>query len=341
MKLAKDKLPQLWTLLAADSRLVLPVEADGVVNFTPWHEQAAVRLDVLNTVLSPKGLFFPPSETYMTFDRGEEGLKIREAEKDVEQQIVFGIRPCDVKAVELLDLVFNQEPADSLYRQRRNATTLVALGCNQPDPTCFCTAFQVEPGQAPAADVMLTDLGDAYLFVPQGEKGEALLEKINHLLQSASEDDKRRAGELQRAAAEAQDHGLTSQGLAECLDDKFDWDCWDELFHRCIGCGVCTFLCPTCHCFDMQDFSIGERGERFRCWDSCMFGEFTLHASGHNPRPTQKERVRQRFMHKLNYFPHNFGKYACVGCGRCVRKCPAGIDITQVMRAAGGVEGGC
>ena len=121
--------------------------------------------------------------------------------------------------------------------------------------------------------------------------------------------------------------------VKQVLDENFELPYWDKVFKKCLGCGICTYVCPTCHCFDIFDYVTGEfTGDRFRCWDSCMFPDFTLMAGGHNPRPSRKERVRNRFMHKLKYHLDRYNLDGCVGCGRCISKCPVNIDITQIIK---------
>ena len=115
----------------------------------------------------------------------------------------------------------------------------------------------------------------------------------------------------------------------------FDSPKWAGLSEACLGCGTCTFVCPTCQCYDIRDFNTGHGIQRFRCWDSCMYSDFTRMAHG-NPRLTQLERFRQRFMHKLVYFPsNNDGEYGCVGCGRCLSKCPISMNIVKVIKTLG------
>ncbi len=341
-KISKDKLPALWARLAEQATLYLPVEEDGVVSFTPWREGAVVNLDVINTMVPPKQMVFPQSENYLRFS--VEGGKLEIEPVEVEgSYVIFGARPCDVAGIAIVDKLFLDEPCDTIYKERRNNGTIVSLGCNEPEPTCFCTAFELEPGFSPDADVSAWDMGPHLLLKPQSEKGEALIGKLEDLLEDAAPDAEKAVESLRNAAASkeaaaAREHGWEVQGVKEALKDQFDSEIWDKIYRRCLGCGVCTYLCPTCHCFDVQDYSKGQEGLRFRCWDSCMFGDFTLMAHGENPRPTQKERVRQRFMHKLLYYPSNYDVYACVGCGRCIRKCPVSIDITQVIKEVGGVE---
>jgi ferredoxin len=126
--------------------------------------------------------------------------------------------------------------------------------------------------------------------------------------------------------------------VAEKLDGMFEHPIWYESARKCIGCGTCTYLCPTCHCFDMQDESTLSKGARIRVWDSCMYPEYTHHASGHNPRPARMNRVRNRVYHKFNYFPKNAEEFGCTGCGRCIEYCSANIDIIEIINKIGEIE---
>ncbi len=336
-KIAKDKLTELWPRLAEGADLFVPVQDDSVVNFGIWQEGAEVNLNAVNSLLPPKDLFFPQSENIFSFKREEGKLEFDGASYDG-SQVVFGIRPCDVRSIELLDKVFlSKEPVDTFYKDRRDNTTLVSVGCLKPDTTCFCTAFNIQPTESTGADLMLYDVGTSFLVAPQSEKGEKLADKMGDLLEEAVVAEEDNLKQQKEVAASAQDHNLELDGIAKKLDDMFEDKVWDKFYRRCLGCGTCTYLCPTCHCFDIQDDGSMDAGVRFRCWDSCMYKEYTAMGHGHNPRPTRKERVRNRFMHKLNYYPNSFeGVYGCVGCGRCVRKCPVSLDIMQVIKEVGG-----
>ncbi len=344
-KVSKGDLPLLWAKMAGGATLYLPIEEDGVVDFAPWREGAAVNLEWLSTMQPPKRVVFPQSEAYFRFESDDGKLELREVQGPGSDYILFGVKPCDAAGLAVLDKVFLEDPEDGLYAARRGGL-VISMACNAPDQACFCTVFGLEPGMAPGADIMLWDLGDTIVWQAQTDRGRALTDSVNGVLEDATATDARKAEELrQKASAEVADGARERHwgvdGVSERLNDMFDSPVWEKLYRRCLGCGICTYLCPTCHCFDVEDFSRGQAGERFRCWDTCMAGDFTLMASGENPRPSQKERVRQRFMHKLNYIPsRQNGLYGCVGCGRCVRRCPVSLDITQVIKEVGGVVSG-
>lgn len=339
-KIAKMKLPELWRALAAEAKLYVPAESDGVVNFTPWQDGVEVAFSSLNTFVPPKRFFYPQTETVLKYVMGEDLLLEDYACKAGEKAVLFGVRPCDVSSFAMMDKVYLGDPVDEAYRRRRESTTVVALGCKEADETCFCRSFDIDPAKAPGADVLAVDTGDELVLVAQTAKGETLFGALNGLLEEATSGDENRVQDAQDSAKENYVTEVSVRGIMERLDGMFENPYWDTLYKRCIACGTCTFVCPTCHCFDIQEYPTGNRGERIRCWDACMFSDFTQMAGGHNPRPTQKERVRQRFMHKLNYFPHQHGDYACVGCGRCVRKCPVNLDILEVIREVGGAADG-
>ncbi|MEW5784174.1 MAG: 4Fe-4S dicluster domain-containing protein [Bacillota bacterium] len=327
----KEHLAHLWERLASNGPLYLPVKEGPALLFKPWREGAAVDLETVSSTVSPKEVFLPRDEVYMQFSRAGQKLELHPAvQEPAGRLIAFGLRSCDLRAVELLDMVFcRKEPVDEPYAARRENTTLVALACGEPDPFCFCTAFGVDPVNAPGADVQAWWNRDDLVLEAETARGEALFTLAGELLAERNAVDR-----PERPATT--DFSLPLEGLPKRLKERFDDPAWGRLYRSCIGCGACTYVCPTCHCFDVQDFGHHARGQRFRCWDSCMYKEFTVMAGGHNPRLTRKERVRQRFLHKLQYFPENYGVYACVGCGRCLRSCPVNLDVVQAIRALGG-----
>jgi sulfhydrogenase subunit beta (sulfur reductase) len=288
-----------------------------------------------NSTMSPKEIFFPQSEVMMTFKKsGDDANIYKDAEQKPSPRVVFGIRPCDARAFSLLDRIFkNDQFTDNYWFSKREATTLVGLGCNEPCAACFCTSVNSHPFDETGLDVLASDLGDRYLLKVLSEKGKKLLEGLT-CLDAATDADQNARAALAKKAEEA----ISTKFSLEKLKDKsvlalYNDDIWARVHESCLNCGTCTYVCPTCHCFDIQDEVFKEGGVRIRNWDSCMSWLFTVHATGHNPRPAKKERVRQRFMHKFKYIPiKRDGEIGCVGCGRCVTLCPVNIDIREVAR---------
>ena len=308
----------------------------GQVNFGVWTDDAQVDLDTLKSVKSPKDVFFPQSETLYTCIKDGRKLKIEPEALKEQSFVVFGMKACDIKGVEVLDRVFLSDPVDTFYAARRDHGTVVALACHEPEESCFCKVFGVDCAD-PVADVATWMIEDTLYWKPVTKKGEALTDSLEELL---TEDDAAEAKvEAEQAAIRAIVEKLPYSHLSlegwngDVLMEKFNSGLWDELYKPCLACGTCTFVCPTCQCYDIKDYNTGHGVQRYRCWDSCMYSDFTMMAHGNN-RTTQKERFRQRFMHKLVYFPaNNDGMYSCVGCGRCVEKCPAALNIVKVIKA--------
>lgn len=336
-KIAKEQLPSLFAALAGKMDLYMPLKKNGQVNYGIWTEEAETALDALNSVKSPKDFFFPQSETLYTCYK--EGKKISITPEELVDQpfAIFGIRACDVKGLEVLDRVFLVDPVDNYYKARREHGIIISMACHEPEETCFCKAFGIE-AENPVGDVVTWMVGDTLCWQPKTEKGEALTKELADLLAAADEADEK-AVEEEKAAVKAIVEKLPYSSIsletfknAELLD-LFNSPKWDEIYKACLGCGTCTFICPTCQCYDIKDYTVGNKVQRFRCWDSCMYSDFTLMAHG-NIRNTQKERFRQRFMHKLVYYPkNNEGVFSCVGCGRCVQKCPASLNIIKVIKS--------
>jgi len=318
-------------------RVFVPVKEGDFHKFSPLENGTRPNFDFQNTRLSPKSLIYPQSERmfeYSVDSEDPEAHKVRESEKDFAPQVVVGIRPCDAYAFKLVQKNFdNPDYRDPWWVRRYESTTFVGLGCNDPCVTCFCASTGSGPFDPKGLDVLLYDIGDSYVAKPLTEKGEALLGKTSGG-RDASEEEVKQAEGLTREVAGK----ITAKMSTDKLKDKkvtelYDAPFWEEVGFACINCGTCTYVCPTCWCFDIQDEvqRLDKTGDRIRNWDSCMFPLFTMHGSGHNPRSKKYERVRQRFMHKLKYYVDKYeGGVQCVGCGRCVQFCPVNIDIREV-----------
>lgn len=329
-KLRKAHLGAFIKKLMGNYRVFAPVETEGMSSFREIGSSEEVALDYQNSVIPPKGILFPQSEVMFRY-RSEEGRVTFQSTEEVERgMILLGARPCDVKAIQLLDLTFDgQDYKDVYFVKKRRETVVVGLGCTSPRMTCFCTSFGIGPFFKEGSDLFLTDIGDWWLADALTEKGEALIQ--NGPFEDATDEDLGVGEEAEEKALKSMTSKVELEGLKEKLDGMVEESFWDRLYERCIGCAVCTYLCPTCYCFDIQDEARSSRGERVRNWDSCMFPLYTLETSGHNPRPTGRERWRQRLNHKFSYYVGLYGQPACVGCGRCILNCPVNIDIRKVL----------
>ncbi len=333
-KIAKENLPALFQLMAKEREIYAPVNNAGQVNFAAWTEDAEVDLDTLKSVKSPKDAFFPQSENLYTCYRDGKKITIQPEELQNQNFVVFGMKACDIKGVEVLDKVFLSEPVDTFYAARRAHGTIVALACHEPEETCFCKVFGVDCAE-PVADVATWMVEGELYWKALTPKGEELTKAVASLLTETDETKVEAEKTAIRAIVEKLPYSnLSLEGWnGDVLTEKFDSPVWEELYKPCLACGTCTFVCPTCQCYDIKDYDTGHGVQRYRCWDSCMYSDFTMMAHGNN-RTSQLQRFRQRFMHKLVYFPaNNDGMYSCVGCGRCVEKCPASLNIVKVIKA--------
>lgn len=331
---AKENIPALLRRIAGIQQLYLPVKSGGQVNFAPWSEDAETALDTLKTVKSPKEVFFPQSETLYNCIKNGKKIDIQLPEAMSERFVVFGMKGCDVKGIEVLDKVFLSDPVDSFYAERRKLGTIVAMACSEPEETCFCNVFGIDCADPPA-DVTVWQVDEFLYWRARTEKGTELTEQVRELLEPAEDSDIQAEQDKIRSIVKRLPYAkLSLDGWnGEAMNEKFDSDVWEELYKPCLACGTCTFVCPTCQCYDIKDYDTGHGIQRYRCWDSCMYSDFTMMAHGNN-RTSQLQRFRQRFMHKLVYFPaNNDGMYSCVGCGRCVEKCPSSLNIVKVIKA--------
>ena len=279
-----------------------------------WHYQPVKRpgemnLDYTQSVETPKKIVFPQREVFFTFkqtgrDSWENTAKIPE-EKPA---IIFGVRPCEAHALALTDRVFGGDFSDPYYWSRRNNTVLVGLACNTPpSANCFCLSVNGSPHSGAGMDILMTDLGDAFLLATETEKGERLLGENKELFSEVESSHKTKLKETQSESEAQISRSLNKvAAISSQLKDMFESPIWEDESFSCISCGICTYLCPTCHCFDINDEvtqALPMTGNRVRTWDNCQFPDFTMHSSGHNPRPDKASRLRQRLLHKFLYFP--------------------------------------
>jgi sulfhydrogenase subunit beta (sulfur reductase) len=287
-----------------------------------------VALEALRTMLPVKKFFFPAEEVLSTFspERGYE-----EALPDWASPIIFGLHPCELHGLRITDRFFGDGYPDRHYQERRRGARLIGLGC-MPDAHCFCQSTGTEHIED-VYDLFLWDQGEGFLTLVRTPAGHELIHLRRELFQHPTREILIRHHELLERRRHAFTCAMPTSDLATVLRLERDSPAWQELGSACFACGACSMVCPTCTCFSVferTDLS-GDRGERVRRWDSCLFRDFTRVAGDHHLRPERADRVSNRYHHKELGFLENFGTCACVGCGRCIDACIAGIDITRVF----------
>ncbi|MFH1477007.1 MAG: 4Fe-4S dicluster domain-containing protein [Verrucomicrobiota bacterium] len=294
-------------------------------------------------LVPPKQALLPRTEVLFRYHR-EKGKETISSPPSPEPQVILGLHPCDVQAVKVLDAVFSAEPSpDQPYLERRAVTTLIGRGFTEdeppapkglwrPSPLVFCRELGIDPMDNRDCDAFLVPLaGNRMALEILTDKGAALKPAFEHFMSAGAEDRAAIAQARKLSQARITPH-LDMAAIQRNLETIFNSDLWDRIHEPCVGCGACAFLCPTCHCFDIQEETRGMDGVRVRVWDTCQFDLFTRHASGHNPRTSQKERSRQRIMHKFSYGVGRFHIPFCVGCGRCIAACPVHNDVRQILK---------
>jgi ferredoxin len=304
-----------------------PQKREGKVYLEEIEDAGALELGHVITVNGAKDILLPRCEALADFQMDE--VRVDSLEDSPVKRVLFATRPCDAAALVILDAILLDPVRDSRYARNREETTIVTVACSRADSACFCTSMGYGPHDETGSDVMLIPSGGSYIVRALTQKGKALLSELGVTADEGGEPDA--PPELKRA--------VKIEGIKEWLDSNFESEKWNDASINCISCGTCYYLCPTCHCFDITDEAGINRGRRYRIWDCCSFADFTKMA-GHQPRVGRHARYRQRIMHKFKYTVDNVNLTACVGDGRCIRHCPVGVDIGEILEGlpAGGAE---
>lgn len=355
---------QLLTVLTSDGyRVIGPTVQDGAVvyddiatsadlpvGYIDHQEGGRYRIEKTDGpayfayTLSPqswKKYLFPPVVRLWQARRNGTNIDIHPEVNGLfqPQPLAFiGVRPCELSAITVQDRVFRgSEYADPVYSALRENLFIVAVNCTQSAETCFCASMNTGPQAQSGFDIALTEIvdGERHSFLAEAgsERGAAVLERLPQ--SAASNADVQAAAKRVQAAAESQTRSVNTKGLKERLSRSYDAPHWDDVAARCLMCGNCTMVCPTCFCTTVEDVTdlSGDIAERWRKWDSCFSLDFS-YVYGGSVRTSGKARYRQWLMHKMATWSDQFDTFGCVGCGRCITWCPVGIDITEETRAA-------
>ena len=303
--------------------LYAPVKKGARVDFARVSSAAEISFDHVQTTQSAKSVAFPRTEVLFSYEKekGKVNLENFYAE-NMPSTVVFGLHPCDAAGFNPLTAIFSWDSRDEIFDARMERTTIVSLSCTRADESCFCTSVNGGPGNTTGSDILLTPVKEGFLVEILTEKGMALVKA-----DAASFEADR--GDVKEDFLAKLPVKFDLKAVQERLANAFESPIWKKQSQRCLGCGACAFVCPTCACFDIQEDAHGAKGKRLRCWDSCGFALFTLHTSGHNPREVQAQRWRQRLLHKFSYMPERLSVRGCTGCGRCSRACPVDMNISE------------
>jgi len=317
--------PFVDNLINAEAEVIGPKRKDGKYAFDKLIETGELCLDYDTTLLPPKMYLFPPKETLIKFELGKEPEV--EPVAEAKPLILFGVHPYDIKAIELLDVAFSTTNPDINYLSRREKAVIIGVDCLNPNPNAFCPSLGTATAET-GFDLMLTDIGDSYVVAIGSSKGEQLLTKYAETREASQAELAQRNSERQKALARYKvTLNISPEELPQLLDKSWDSPWWKEKSEKCLSCGSCIVVCPTCFCFDVQDdiaLNLKE-GERYRQWDGCMLADFAAVAGGGNFRGDKESRFRHRMYRKGKYIWERYGKLGCVGCGRCASACLAEI----------------
>ncbi|MBN1364575.1 MAG: 4Fe-4S dicluster domain-containing protein [Syntrophaceae bacterium] len=339
-KAAIQKIFDLAAQLMEKGTLVAPIREDAGYNFREISDAKRVDLNFYNTLMSPKSAFFPQMEDFVRYNNNKSILDAKCVDLNLKPVFLFGVRPCDVKSFEIMDIHFSGTGAvDPYWKKRRDNTTIFgyAFDVNIPaDGTDFYSTLKIGAADPEGSDIFMIKKDNDLLLKAITPKGENLLSSLS-LLTDASADEQKHFDKTVAAGRSFKTRFMSvdPNSIAKKFEDLFHkTEFWEKVSDACLSCGVCTFVCPTCYCFDICDETLFSQGVRRRVWDACMFTDFTLEASGHNPRTKVYQRLRQKICHKYSFHIRKYGVISCVGCGRCTRSCPVNIDIFSIVEAA-------
>jgi sulfhydrogenase subunit beta (sulfur reductase) len=336
LKLPKGKLDFFASVVQQFGEVHAPVEQDGKFVFKRLSRWSEARLDYDRTILPPKKYTLPPRETLFQYRAGQGYIpSIEGLDKRI---VLMGVHACDVYGLNLLDQVFSGRYDDPHYQTRRKNVAIIGIDC-RPDGNCFCRSMRadfVDHG----FDLFFYDIGDYYLTLVGTALGDDMALATGPLFEKASPED---IDEYKRRSSNKRQNfklEVEIRDLPEIFEMEYQSGIWDELGEKCLSCGSCSMVCPTCYCHDVaDDAQLGSRdGGRDRSWDSCLFATHAVVAGGENFRKSRASRIKFRYYHKHRGFVAEYGRPSCVGCGRCITACPVDINISDVITKLRGIQ---
>ncbi len=343
--LKTEAMPEFLTWLGQDNagRVLVPTKEGKAIVFAPYTSGMEVTLEKAS--VSPKGAVLPQCEKLVTYkqvkdteDLGKLTLTLEDNSTEVTPTTVFGCRPCDARGFTVIERPYREGPhADPYFGKKFDKLVVITRACTETCSTCFCHWVGSGPVDSTGSDILFTEIEGGFVLKGVTEKGNALLDRCSLPAAEAAQADavpeahKKAAASLEKAP----DLSAAKESLAALFDNT---TFWERQTAHCLSCGACTYICPTCYCFNITDEGDGlceEGGRRLRTWDNCMASHFTREASGHNPRTLKAFRMRNRVSHKFSNYPTVWAdNFSCNGCGRCISQCPVHLDIRSIVLAS-------
>jgi sulfhydrogenase subunit beta (sulfur reductase) len=330
LKLKKENLETFLEEIRKSGELWGPRKKGDVYIYDRIDSIKELEKEPVSTFLPVKKLFVPPRFTMFHYD----GTTYQETMDIPEHRIIYGVPACEIHSLLILDRIFGLQSKDPYYFARREMSTIIALSC-APTTLCLCRSARthiIEEG----FDLAITDLEEYYLVWVGTSKGDDLIRQAPTLFDDRITQNDIKKFITWRASRNSEfQETIDFIAMDDIMDLNYDSHIWEDFGEKCVSCGACTMVCPTCNCYDVIDeVELGENSvNRKRHWDSCMFKEYSMVAGGHNFREARAERLKLWYTHKLKSFTGAYKKYSCVGCGRCIATCPVDINILSVARA--------